>query len=379
MKNDYLDYYGEHNISPVKQDISDIRIHYERRKKLYRQCGIPAMAFRNAEVLEVGPGGGYNTLAFFHWNVRHIDLVEANPKGIADMEKLFSEQNISQDKYEIIKCKIEDYKTDKKYDIIIAEGFLPAIYNQQEVINKLSELTASDGIIVITCVDDIGFYIEIMKRLAGVALTVDMQEYNRKLEYLTAVFEPQLAKLEGVSRTAREWVQDQILNPANVNGAQLTMLQAIYYFGENYDVLGTSPQMFTDYSWYKDIWYDYKKDYEEQFHRKRLSLLQTNMPEVVLAVKQGDILAEHFECIRHLEAEFEKTYDVEKISKIIEEMDFMEESMKQNLDTEFMKVFCEIRELLLCILNKENITMENYPSFFAAFGRAQQYISFVKR
>lgn len=58
MKNDFLEYYSKYNISPVRQNISDIEIHYERRKKLYRQCAIPLLTFRNAEILEVGPGGG---------------------------------------------------------------------------------------------------------------------------------------------------------------------------------------------------------------------------------------------------------------------------------------------------------------------------------
>ena len=58
MKNDFLEYYGEHSISPVKQNIKEFEIHLERRRKLYRQCGIPLLAFRNAEILEVGPGGG---------------------------------------------------------------------------------------------------------------------------------------------------------------------------------------------------------------------------------------------------------------------------------------------------------------------------------
>jgi hypothetical protein len=56
MKNDFIKYYGEHNISPVRQNIDDIELHYERRKKLYRQCGIPTIAFRDAEILEIGPG-----------------------------------------------------------------------------------------------------------------------------------------------------------------------------------------------------------------------------------------------------------------------------------------------------------------------------------
>ena len=155
MENGYLEYYGKHHISPVNQDITDIKAHFERRRKLYRQCGIPTIAFRNAEILEVGPGGGYNTLAFFHWGSRHIDLVEANPRGIEDMKSLFGYQEILEDKYDIISCKIEDYSTEKKYDIIIAEGFLSNVPNQQEIIDKLKDLAAPDGIIVVTCIDNV--------------------------------------------------------------------------------------------------------------------------------------------------------------------------------------------------------------------------------
>lgn len=57
MKNDQLEYFEKNNLAPGRQNIDDIEIHYARRKKLYRQCGIPEIAFRNAEMLEVGPGG----------------------------------------------------------------------------------------------------------------------------------------------------------------------------------------------------------------------------------------------------------------------------------------------------------------------------------
>ena len=89
MKNEFLEFYGKHNISLDAHDVSDLELHYSRRKKLYRQCGIPQLAFRDAEILEVGPGSGYNTLAFFHWDCKHIDLVEANAKGIEGMHNLF--------------------------------------------------------------------------------------------------------------------------------------------------------------------------------------------------------------------------------------------------------------------------------------------------
>lgn len=379
MKNEFLEYYEKHQISPVKQDIDDLEIHYERRKKLYRQCGIPTIAFRNASILEVGPGGGYNTLAFFHWESQHIDLVEPNSWGRKDIERLFGQQIISSDKYTVYPCQIEDYQTAKKYDFIIAEGFLQNLYNQQEVIEKLKKLVAKDGVIVITCTDAACYFIELMKRLVGHVLTADIAEYNQKVDYLADFFRPQLNSLRGVSRSAKEWVQDQILDAPNVNGVELSLLQAIDYFAEEFDVLGCSPRMFTDYSWYKDIWYNHREDYKEQFVKKRMSLLMANTPEIILPIEQVNILTEHFNNIKKLEIEYENTADIGKVDAIIEEMDSMQEGLKQGMHSMFLNVFSEIREMLSCVQKRKRVNMENYPHFFSAFGRTQQYISFVKK
>lgn len=137
--------------------------------------------------------------------------------------------------------------------------------------------------------------------------------------------------------------------------------------------------MFTDYSWYKDIGYDNRKDYEEQFRRKRMSLLMANMPETILTVEQADILTGCFDRIKGLEVQYEHTYDKEIISNIIREMDSVKGVLEVGLSNEFMQVFEEIREVLTRILKSKTIRMENYPHFFAAFGRTQQYISFVKK
>lgn len=36
----YLDYYGEKNIIPVRQDLSDLDRHFRRRAALYRSLGL---------------------------------------------------------------------------------------------------------------------------------------------------------------------------------------------------------------------------------------------------------------------------------------------------------------------------------------------------
>lgn len=324
-------------------------------------------------------GGGYNTLTFFHWNVKHADLVEANPQGIMDMRKLFAEHNIPADRYSVFESTIEDYMTEKKYDIVIAEGFLPCIYNQKEVIGKLRTLVQSNGIIVITCCDDVCMFIEAIKRIIAVFASSGIEEYDKKVQYLAEFFRPQLDKLRGVSRSAEEWVQDQILHPAGINGMELSLAQAMEYFGDGFDILGGSPCMFTDYSWYKDVWYDYKKDYTDQFMRKRLSLLQANMREVILPLSVAERLTCDFKNIKKLAAEYEKTHDIGKIEKLVGALDEMRGAIDEYFDESFARVFSEIREMLGCIQKNGLVEMGKYPHLFGAFGRTQQYISFVKR
>lgn len=378
MHNDYLTFYGEHQISPVSQNIHDLDVHYERRKKLYRQCGIPLLAFRNANILEIGPGGGYNTLAFFYWGCAHVDLVEANATGISNMQALFKEQHILQEKYEIFPGKIENYQTDKKYDMIIAEGFLQFLPNQQIIIDKMKELANQNGIIVITCSDHVCLFVELMKRLIGWALTKDMQQYEDKLACLIKFYEPQLSALKGMSRSAKDWVEDMMINPATSNCEELSMAQAICYFEKEYDILGSSPKIFTDYSWYKDIWYDYKKEYKNQFEAKRLSLLMTNTPEISLSVTQIHTLVKHFEAIKKLAADYEKDYASHCITDILYHMEQMN-PMIYNIDHVFVKVFDEIRAALAELLQTGTTDLEKYPHFKSAFGRTQQYIAFMKK
>lgn len=56
--------YGKYKISPVKQDLSNPSIFFQKREKLYRQLRIPTILFDKKDILEVGSGSGFNTLAF---------------------------------------------------------------------------------------------------------------------------------------------------------------------------------------------------------------------------------------------------------------------------------------------------------------------------
>ncbi len=181
----------------MHQDISNIELHYRRRQKLYRQCGIPTVAFKNAQMLEVGPGGGYNALAPLHWGVDHLDLVEPNPTGVEILKKLFEEHGIDGRRYTINNCAIEDFHTEKTYDIIVAEGFMQYVQNQKEICGLLALKLNVGGVLVITCADDVSGSIELMKRLIGRVISRDKGTLEDKVDLLIPIFEKQLAVLLG--------------------------------------------------------------------------------------------------------------------------------------------------------------------------------------
>lgn len=57
--NKFLEYCNKQNILPIRQDISNMKEHLKKRENLYRQLGIPLIAFKDAKILEVGGGSGY--------------------------------------------------------------------------------------------------------------------------------------------------------------------------------------------------------------------------------------------------------------------------------------------------------------------------------
>ncbi len=375
-ENAYLEFYGENNISPVHQDISDYKVHLRRRQKLYRQCGIPTVAFSGKTMLEVGPGGGYNALAALEWGISHIDLVEPNPKGAEEIPKLFQQYEVDASRFHVYNTSIEKFDKESLYDYVIAEGFLPLIPNKREVCNLLIDKTKPGGVIVVTCQDLVSTFVESIKRLVGHALTQDYSTLDDKVNALVPIFEPQIKMLRGASRPIKDWIEDQIFNPAicESNGASMSDM---FDFFEGLDLLGSSPRCFQDWSWYKDIWYGETDEYKKQFEKSWLSLLLTGMPEQRIDEDIVSQVADYISQIKRYQDEYESTGKASTIKNIYDLLLKLKEKISL-LDERFIRVFGELTDCVRLLSEGKTPDMNDYPSFFAAFGRAQQYMSFMK-
>src|SRR3954447_21065366 len=86
----HLAYYKEHGISPVPYDTSDLQAHLDRRDSLYRGLGLPGVAFKGCDVLEVAPGSGQNGLYVAAALPARYEMMEPSPTAVRGIEALFA-------------------------------------------------------------------------------------------------------------------------------------------------------------------------------------------------------------------------------------------------------------------------------------------------
>jgi ubiquinone/menaquinone biosynthesis C-methylase UbiE len=86
----YITFYSENKINPVSQDISDIGKHFRRRESLFRHLGIAPALIKDKNLLEFGPGGGYNALYTKSLSPAKYVLVDANPTSLDTAKRLLS-------------------------------------------------------------------------------------------------------------------------------------------------------------------------------------------------------------------------------------------------------------------------------------------------
>ena len=169
-----LEFYLQNHITTEHIDVAHWNDYLRKRKNLYRQLGIPMLAIKGSEILEVGPGAGHNSIPLIIEGARSIDLVEPNPVAREALEDNFKRMEIKESAYIVHPVTLEEYSTKKKYDIVIAEGYVQSAQNWKEFMAILKTFTKENSIVIVTCMDEIGLYLERMKRFVGRYIVRDM-------------------------------------------------------------------------------------------------------------------------------------------------------------------------------------------------------------
>jgi SAM-dependent methyltransferase len=381
MTNDYIDHYDKYKISPVRQDLSDFNKHVHIRTMLYQVLGVPKTAFKGKNILEVGPGGGYNAIVTATFEPAYYQLIDANKIGANEIKELFDKYSMSHENIDIKNCFIEEFNTEKKFDIVICEGMLACIENKYEVIQKIDTLIEKDGILIITCADEVSIFYDITRRLFANILSqrVDSKKFEYKLDIFEEAFKPHLETLDGFSRILRDWCADNLMGQALYNSS-LSVGDILNFLGDRYYFYQMTPTLIVDEQWYKEVaitnreYNDrkaslYASTWHNIFHYKVTSCERDPNKNIQLRM----YCRQYIDLIQ----ESENNYTNESKKNILNILRKIDNNLK-DIDE---KISLSIQEIInfLAIDDVSVKTIKTgFTHFKSAFGAGQQFLSLIK-
>jgi SAM-dependent methyltransferase len=247
-----IEFYRKHRISPVRQDITDLGAHFQRRSALYRHLGILPAFLAGRSVLEVGPGSGHNALYTASLEPGRYLLVEPNATAIEHLEQLFAGFPDLRRRFEIAPVLLGDFETEERFDFVFCEGMLAGMTEPRAHLRRLVQLTRPGGVLVITCADAVSVFPETLRRLLAQLLIDPAAPLAEQLATLEPVFAPHAATLAGMTRSAADWIVDNLVNPALMRGL-FSIPEAVETVEGACTLYGTSPRFVTDWRWYKSL------------------------------------------------------------------------------------------------------------------------------
>jgi SAM-dependent methyltransferase len=263
----HLEYYTRYGINPVRYDVADPRLHFERRASLYRTLGVTPLAVRGSRVLEVAPGTGQNSLYLATQRPASLTLVEPNPAGLRDIAAVYANSpGVVQP--EVVACRLEEFEPDEPFDLVVCENWLGDSDHERGLLRKLGTLVADNGLLVVTAVSPVGVLPNLLRRSLCSKLVSADDSFAERTAVLSRAFGPHLRTVGGMTRNVTDWVHDNMLNPAYL-GVILTVPMVLDDLGTGFDALGTSPRFAADWRWFKSLCgekRDFNRHLLEQHH-----------------------------------------------------------------------------------------------------------------
>lgn len=361
-----LDFYRQHQISPVKQAIGDLPAHFQRRAGLYRALGLPPVAINGHSVLEVGPGSGENALYTLSLgpNVSY-QLIEPNHAAAERLRSMLPAHLV-----EIDESRLQDITPFPYWDVVICEGLLGLSGGDpQALLGKLTGFVKPAGILVITTIDPISDCAEVIRRALAHRLLNRSASLVEQVETLKPAFTSHLNTLKGMTRSVEDWIVDNLLNPASI-GPTFSIPEACQALDGQFEVLGSSPRFLTDWRWYKDtvpgtLWA--QQAYWEQAHNL--------MDYRVITQARPDWDNRHLMrvCVR--------------VREVIREFEQQPADASTEPVMQALMDLTGLPRLTMCAIRQAIQLLNTPPSAEAIseakelapwFGRGQQYLSFVR-
>ncbi|MBR1166636.1 class I SAM-dependent methyltransferase [Bradyrhizobium liaoningense] len=208
-----FNYYERQDVLPTFgnfKSAAELDAYASQRRELFSdKLVLPPRLFRDAEVLEFGPDSGENALVFAGWGA-NMTLAEPNRHAHPKIEAYFAHFGLTERLRELALADVEGFRSERRYDIIDAEGFIYTVQPTENWLGVFHRLLNPDGFAVVSYYERYGGFFELALKAihaAGKALTG-----RPALETAKSLFE---AKWNSIphTRSFESWLMDVLENP----------------------------------------------------------------------------------------------------------------------------------------------------------------------
>ncbi|MBI2664010.1 methyltransferase domain-containing protein [Candidatus Woesearchaeota archaeon] len=184
----------------------------ERRNLFTDKLCLHPNAFRNSELLEIGPSAGENALVFAKWGAK-CTLIEPNKAAHPHIRNYFEKFGLSEKLAELGSETIEEYSklpAYAKYDYAVAEGFIYLVKPDSLWMEFFSKALKENGLLILNYCESYGNFQELM-----------LKAIHARVKKLTGLSSEEAAKkwLHGKwnsiphTTTLHSWTADVLDNP----------------------------------------------------------------------------------------------------------------------------------------------------------------------
>lgn len=377
-KKAFIDFYNTHSIIPVSQDISDSEFIF-KRNALYTLLGFPLGTLRERNILEFGPGGGYNATAITHCKPCSYVFVDASEESLKELERKNKLGIFGKTSTEIVRSNIFDFKDDRLFDLVIIEGVIPGQTKPKEMLSHAASFVSPSGFLSITTASSVSLVSELCRRIFRPFILNNHHSFYDQVEFAERIFDSQLKTLGTKTRPTRDWVLDVILHPWPANYS-FSLIEAVNTLEKEFCFYNSSPKFLIDDRFYKKITSGAINSNDlvrEQYSMRSVGMLDYRVSFLESDYHRGQSseIEQLCDVIEQLHDEIIQANNYAKLEKFFSKLN----QLANLLTPEFHETIQSIRNF---ITDFGQMIESNSPQPFSEFGkwwgRGQQYVSFVR-
>lgn len=373
----FISFYEGIDEIPVNQDLHNLELHFNRRRALYSDLGLPEALLSRADILEFGPGSGDNAIYLDSLSPRSLTLVDGSLPSIRSLTQKALEGSLQA--ASIVHSNIETFECDNFHDVVLCEGLIPGQADPVKVLRAAARHTKPGGVFVFTTACHVSLLSEVMRRsLHPLLCEVARSHQIDSLEFEISFFDKHLSRLRHSSRFTRDWVLDCIVHPW-ADRFEFNVADGIVALAHDFEFYSSNPRFMSDWRWYKSKTgpcNNMNALASEQFWNTRPVYLSTRSQVTHyskgVSVRVSKLSNDIYEI--HNQLRSKNDFNIELYNVMVEKAMKIAELCKAKHISEAMHGYSRGVGMLL-----EKKVDADFGEFASFWGRGQSYISMLRK